>query len=793
MGNASYIQDSFAGGEKSQLAQGRITDREYRTWMNVCVNGHPTEAGGWVRRSGTIYAGHTRGGAIGRVIKWDFAAATAYTMEFTNGFIRFRQGLRFATTNDAQTVLAISSANPTVIQTAGASGWATGNTVIFSGDMSTVPSLANRQFTITAGMTVHFSLQDALTGANIDGSTLTLPPGTLTVSRIQEVSSPYVVGSWATVRVVQAEMNAVLLQGTIATQLLTGSALQSVGTDPIFSLAPLTFLDGPYLDPFVNGVQATPSALKGNITLALAFPQFDSGKAYKVGDFVTSVSINYISLIDANVGNTPAGSPFAWQTTNACAAINNGQGFLGTDVGRLVRLFSEPAAWNSATAYVVGNIVSYNPSGAPGASTYWTSLTSNTNKIPGNDTTNWQLTPGNAAIWSWGKINGLNNQISQSLAGSVNFGDMAGGGGLAAAFDGVIVQTASASAEKTFSSPPHAVNNQTSFVGKNYSGASNQKIQQAVIYPSSDSGFVVIPSAFFGNPVVILNFISFNLRGKASVPASSADGTLLATTGSIGNGTSPVTLTSNDQATAWAYVWIEQTTNFTNVSNLSQSVSNAMAEVQFFNPSGTGTGNAVSVEIPRPSLLYTVPIITWRLGAYSNTTGWPTCGTYHEGRIWLGGAIGNRFDASVSNGLVGTTLNFAPTDQNGVVGAANSIAGTVNSDGVNPIFWFTPDLQGIIMGTQAGEGLIAPSAAGAMSAANISARRVTKIGCANVEPRKTDHTNVFVQRYSRKVMEYFTDVYSGKFAAPNLAKDALHITKPGVAELAYSQAVVPII
>ncbi len=196
MANASYIQDSFAGGEKSQLAQGRITDREYRTWMNVCVNGHPTEAGGWVRRSGTIYAGHTRGGAIGRVIKWDLAAAAAYTMEFTDGFIRFRRGLRFATTNDAQTVSAISSANPTVIQTTGVSGWTTGNTVIFSGDMSTVPLLANRQFTITAGMMTHFSLQDALTGANIDGSTLTLPPGTLTVSRIQEVSSLYVVGSW---------------------------------------------------------------------------------------------------------------------------------------------------------------------------------------------------------------------------------------------------------------------------------------------------------------------------------------------------------------------------------------------------------------------------------------------------------------------------------------------------------------------------------------------------------------------------------------------------------------------
>jgi len=37
-------------------------------------------------------------------------------------------------------------------------------------------------------------------------------------------------------------------------------------------------------------------------------------------------------------------------------------------------------------------------------------------------------------------------------------------------------------------------------------------------------------------------------------------------------------------------------------------------------------------------------------------------------------------------------------------------------------------------------------------------------------------------------MEYFTDVYSGKFSAPNLAKDTAHITKPFVAELAYTSA-----
>jgi hypothetical protein len=192
-------------------------------------------------------------------------------------------------------------------------------------------------------------------------------------------------------------------------------------------------------------------------------------------------------------------------------------------------------------------------------------------------------------------------------------------------------------------------------------------------------------------------------------------------------------------------------------------------------------------------LLYTATIQTWRLGAYSNTTGWPTCGTYYEGRLWLAGAVANRFDACVSNGILGGTVNFAPTDQFGVVAPNNAISYTLNSDSVNPIFWMQPDLQGIIVGTQGGEYLIQAPTNGPLAPNNIAARRATKIGCANVEPRRTEHTTVFVQRYNQKLMEYFADVYSGKFSAPNLADKAAHIVHSGIIDIAYQQGLTPII
>jgi hypothetical protein len=180
------------------------------------------------------------------------------------------------------------------------------------------------------------------------------------------------------------------------------------------------------------------------------------------------------------------------------------------------------------------------------------------------------------------------------------------------------------------------------------------------------------------------------------------------------------------------------------------------------------------------------------MGLYSNTTGWPTCGTYHEGRIWLGGVVSNRFDGSVSNGFVGTGLNFAPTAPSGAVNANNAISYICNGEDVNQLLWMKPDQQGILFGTQAGEWLISAPSAGALSPTNVKAVRVTKIGCANIEPRRAEHTLLFVQRFTRKIMEYFADVYSGKFTAPNLTERAKHMTVSGIAEIAYQQELAPI-
>ena len=103
MGLASFVQTSFFGGEWSKAATGNLTDPRYKTAMAVCLNGLPVEPGSWTRRPGFWHAGATRGGNKGRTLSFDFQGNAPYSMEFTDAFLRFRNGRTLVASNDART------------------------------------------------------------------------------------------------------------------------------------------------------------------------------------------------------------------------------------------------------------------------------------------------------------------------------------------------------------------------------------------------------------------------------------------------------------------------------------------------------------------------------------------------------------------------------------------------------------------------------------------------------------------------------------------------------------------
>lgn len=801
MAAASYVQASFLGGVWSLARQGRIDLPNYRTAMNVCLNGLPVEQGAWTRRPGTQFLSTTRNGSPGRVVNFDFIEAAPYTMELTDGFLRFFCGPLFLSdpqlvwTNDGKSVISITLANPANIKTAVAHAWTTGDHVQFVFLGANNPLLQNRTFLITVLSADEFAIYDAITGVGINGADL----GTLvtaTVVRVLEIATPYTGELWRTVRSIPADIpttnsttpGTVLLQRTIKPYVLKVATAPTSSAFATFTFEAATFKDGPYFDPVPGGTLATPSALIGNVNITLSFNAYDAAKSYAIGDYVTSGGNNYKSLVAANVGSAPPSAN--WVLVSSSDAIGP-NGFQGSDVGRMVRLFSEPALWVVGASYVAGtSVVAF-------GGTYYKALTTHTGiatSTPGTVPTVWAVFP-SGAIWSWGKILALLNEIDRALGGSASIGDMIAGGGVAAFFDGNTNQAFNVGAQRGFPRGPDT--DRRAYIGKDYSGASDQIIESATYFPLSDYG---IAGAAFGvsafpGPLAAISII-INLRGNASAPADGTDGTLLGTTGTISNTTAPITIVSTDQTTAWKYVWFEVLTTV-GAGGIVQGTGQddtvgfiGGAEGKFFNPPGTAGGNGVQVQILGDSLLYTTPIRVWRLGLFSTTTGWPSCGTYHEGRLWLSGAIANRIDSSKSNDI----FNFAPTNPDGSVAGNNGISYTFNAPDVNPIFWMTPDYHGIVCGTQAGEWLVQATTQNLpLTPTTIQAHRYTTYKCANIEPRRTDLTLAVVQAFKREVLEYFADVYSGKFSAHDLLLPSKHLVASGVEEIAYQQELVPII
>lgn len=208
-----------------------------------------------------------------------------------------------------------------------------------------------------------------------------------------------------------------------------------------------------------------------------------------------------------------------------------------------------------------------------------------------------------------------------------------------------------------------------------------------------------------------------------------------------------------------------------------------------------GTITAQATTSCTVSLVTTLPsvngvtVTTWFLGLLKAGQ-YPICGTYHAGRLWLSGAVQNQFDASMSNDL----FTFSPTDIYGNVNDNNAISYKLNSKTLNNILWMQPDAQGILCGTLGSEWLITASTLNdPITPTSIDAREVTPYGSLEHEPLRAGPSLIFVQRYGRKLYEYLSDTFSGKFSGKPINEFSKHLTKKGVAEIAYQDESTPVI
>jgi hypothetical protein len=186
------------------------------------------------------------------------------------------------------------------------------------------------------------------------------------------------------------------------------------------------------------------------------------------------------------------------------------------------------------------------------------------------------------------------------------------------------------------------------------------------------------------------------------------------------------------------------------------------------------------------TLTNTNPKSSWRMGVYSDTTGFPRCAAFHDDRLFFAGAA--LYPQRIDGSKTGVYTSFSPSGVDGTVAADSAVAFVLNSDDVNAVEWMHSDEKGLLCGTSRSEWQIRPSSlTEAITPTNISGKPTTHYGCASVAPVAAGKALVFVQRAGRKVREMAYVFEADGFKAPDLTVLAEHITRPTVYEIAYQE------
>jgi hypothetical protein len=186
-----------------------------------------------------------------------------------------------------------------------------------------------------------------------------------------------------------------------------------------------------------------------------------------------------------------------------------------------------------------------------------------------------------------------------------------------------------------------------------------------------------------------------------------------------------------------------------------------------------------------PNASATTAVTGWRLGAFSETTGYPSVVTFFEQRLVFAATTSR--PQSMFFSVSADYNNHAPTDNDGNVLDDSGFVYTIATDQVNTIRWMRAG-RVLSVGTAGGEFVVSQGDQNSpLSPTNTRVVRQTTFGSAAVTPPQVGNSVLFLQRANRKIREYAFQFESDAYTAPDLAILSEHITEGGVVDMAYQQ------
>ncbi len=180
----------------------------------------------------------------------------------------------------------------------------------------------------------------------------------------------------------------------------------------------------------------------------------------------------------------------------------------------------------------------------------------------------------------------------------------------------------------------------------------------------------------------------------------------------------------------------------------------------------------------------------WNLGAFSNTTGHPSCVSFFEQRLVFAATLSQPQTVFFSK-----SGDYENMDANigGTVADDDAIIYTIASNQVNAIRFMAAG-RTLIIGTAGGEFTVSGGGDNdAVTPTNILIKKQSNHGAANIDAVAVANATLFVQRAKRKLRELAYNFDVDGYIAPDLTILAEHVTDGGIVEMAYQEEPLAII
>lgn len=278
----------------------------------------------------------------------------------------------------------------------------------------------------------------------------------------------------------------------------------------------------------------------------------------------------------------------------------------------------------------------------------------------------------------------------------------------------------------------------------------------------------------FTDPVSMQTYYNYNGSGTVTASGFEADGT-----------TPFAPFVSTDvgrwirilQGSFWGAVLITSVTSSTVVQGT------------VFNPIALGdSGNAAvtygSVTYA-PGTIY--PTWTWRMGSWSNTSGWPSAIVFHQGRLCFANTPTEPTSVWLSES--GIFNLFSPTENDVTVEDSDGIGYTIAANQLNEVQWMLSG-QALMVGTYGSEfAVLASSNSTPLTPSNTAFIQQTAFGSKKIKPYLIGVSTLYVQRSGQKLREQTYDWSINGWRSIEISMLSEHLFREGggITQATYQQ------